>query len=106
MALSRRCLTQSHRSRPATHRQAGSTTASWSGSCSYDATTGVAGTYYTVGGSTPDPLNPAHLYSGPFLITGEGSNTLKYFSKDVRGNSETVKSQAVRIDKTRAGDDE
>jgi len=65
---------------------------------SYDATTGVAATYYTTNGTTPSPASP--LYVSPITITAEGTTSLKYYSVDVRGNAEEIHTQQVRIDKT------
>lgn len=57
---------------------------------------GVAKTYYTTDGSTPTTASPA--YSGPFTVAS--TSTVKFFSVDVAGNAEAVKSQAVQIDPT------
>ncbi|MDY7227735.1 chitobiase/beta-hexosaminidase C-terminal domain-containing protein [Hyalangium rubrum] len=60
-----------------------------------DAGTGTdcAVTYYTVDGSTPDTTSPQ--YMGPLSIS---TNTrLKFFSVDLGGNTETVKSQSYFI---------
>ncbi|MDP2183177.1 MAG: chitobiase/beta-hexosaminidase C-terminal domain-containing protein [Actinomycetota bacterium] len=62
---------------------------------STDATTGVAATYYSTNGSYPTVP-----YAGAFAVSSEGTNLVKYYSVDVRGNAETVKNAYVYIDKT------
>ena len=53
----------------------------------------AATTYFTTDGSTP--TTSSTVYSAP--LTFSTTTTLKYFSKDTAGNSETVKSQTYTI---------
>ena len=39
-------------------------------------------------------------YSGPFILTREGINNLTYFSIDTLGNTETMNTLTIKIDKT------
>jgi len=55
-------------------------------------------TYYTLDGSTPD--QGSFQYSGPILITREGVTVLKFFSVDLLGNKEDVKTEQYIIDTT------
>jgi peptidoglycan/xylan/chitin deacetylase (PgdA/CDA1 family) len=55
---------------------------------------GVAKTYYTTDGSTPTIASP--VYAGAFTIAQ--TTTVKFFSVDNAGNTEAVKTSAVRID--------
>ncbi len=58
-----------------------------------DATSGVAATYYTVDGGGQQ------TYTGsPFIVTGEGSQHIVFWSVDVAGNVETAKSDSFKID--------
>ncbi len=59
-----------------------------------DATSGVDHTEYSTDGST------WHTYSGVFTLSTEGSTTVSYRSIDNAGNTETTKTQEVKIDKT------
>ena len=52
-----------------------------------------ATTYYTTNGATPTTSSP--VYTAPIGIAV--STTLKYFSKDTAGNSETVQTQSYTI---------
>lgn len=57
---------------------------------------GVGGTktYYTTNGTTPTKSSPT--YTGPFPVSV--TTTVKCFSVDGAGNTEAVKTQAVRVD--------
>ncbi|MDP9296900.1 MAG: chitobiase/beta-hexosaminidase C-terminal domain-containing protein [Actinomycetota bacterium] len=55
---------------------------------------GVDKTYYTTDGSTPTTASP--VYTGPFSVSG--TTTVQFFSTDLAGNQEQVKSQLIRID--------
>ena len=60
-----------------------------------DALSGVATTYYTIDGGA------AQLYvGGPFLVGGEGSHRVTYWSVDAAGNIETTHTGFVNIDTT------
>ena len=52
--------------------------------------------YYTVDGSTPNTSSP--IYSSPINISV--TTTLKFFARDLAGNSESVKTQTYTIDTT------
>ncbi len=56
---------------------------------------GVEATYYSVDGS-----NPTVAYTAPFTISSEGTTTVKYYSRDTRGNVESVHTDTLRLDKT------
>lgn len=60
---------------------------------------GCTATYHTTDSSIPTTSSSA---ASSFTISTEGTNTIKYFSKDNAGNSETVKTAGsqVKIDKT------
>ena len=58
---------------------------------------GVDKTYYTTDGSTPTTAST--VYTGPFTVSSTA--TVKFFSADLAGNAEAVKSQLVQIDKTK-----
>ncbi len=55
---------------------------------------GVAATYYTTDGSTPTTASTR--YTGAVSIAS--TRTVKYFSVDVAGNAEAVRSQLIQID--------
>jgi peptidoglycan/xylan/chitin deacetylase (PgdA/CDA1 family) len=57
---------------------------------------GVAATYYTTDGSTP--TTSSTRYTGSFTLAQ--TRTVTYFSIDRAGNSESVKSQLIRVDAT------
>jgi peptidoglycan/xylan/chitin deacetylase (PgdA/CDA1 family) len=59
---------------------------------------GVNATTYTTDGTNPATSPTATLYTGPFTVSQ--SATVKYYSTDMAGNSEAVKSQALQIDTT------
>jgi len=52
--------------------------------------------YYTIDGSTPTISSP--VYSSPINISI--TTTLKFFARDIAGNSETVKTETYTIDTT------
>ena len=55
---------------------------------------GVDKTYYTTNGTTPTTAST--VYTAPFTVAS--TSTVKFFSRDLMGNSEAVKSQVVQID--------
>jgi len=57
-----------------------------------DNLSGVAATSYTVDGG------PSQIYSGPFVVSGEGNHSVTFSSVDAAGNYEQHKSIAVGID--------
>jgi peptidoglycan/xylan/chitin deacetylase (PgdA/CDA1 family) len=57
---------------------------------------GVNSTFYTTDGSDPATSPTATLYTGPFTVPATA--TVKYYSTDMAGNSEAVKSQLIQID--------
>ena len=57
-----------------------------------DATSGVSLTMYRT------DSGPWTTYSGSFLVSGEGSHTVQYYSVDVAGNTEITRSLVVKID--------
>lgn len=63
-----------------------------------DNTSQVYKTYYTKNGSTPTVSSTQ--YSSPILFTTQGTRTLKYFSKDYAGKSESVLTTYIYIDLT------
>ena len=64
-----------------------------------DAASGVTATHYTTNGTTPTTASPQGTL---ITLTADGVYTIKYFSLDNVGNSESVKTGAaqIRIDKT------
>jgi len=59
-----------------------------------DAVSGIANTYYTVN-STGTPSQ----YSGPIEVASDGVTTIKYWSVDGAGNTETTKTVLARLDR-------
>ena len=61
--------------------------------------TGCGTTYYTTNGSTPTTSSSS---GNSFILSDEGTYTVKYFSVDIAGNLETVTNATnqVKIDKT------
>jgi len=57
---------------------------------------GLDRTVYTTDGSNPTTSATAKLYSGPFTVAQ--TTTVKFFSRDIAGNAEAVKSQLIQID--------
>jgi hypothetical protein len=53
---------------------------------------------YTTNGN--DPTSSSTLYAGPFTVSSEGTNQIKFRAWDNAGNAEAVKSQTISIDKT------
>lgn len=58
-----------------------------------DENSGVAKTYYSINGS-------AYVEGTSFVVDKEGINQISYYSIDVAGNKEEVKTKEVKIDKT------
>jgi len=56
----------------------------------------VATTRYTTDGSDPSTSATTVNYTGPFAVTG--TTTVRYYSTDVDGHAETVKSQLIQLD--------
>jgi len=57
-----------------------------------DTGSGVVATTYTV------DAQPGELYTGPVLVTGEGTHTITYASEDVVGHVETTHTGYINID--------
>ena len=55
----------------------------------------ISGTYYSVDGSPPSVP-----YTSQFVVSTEGTTTVKYFSVDIWGNVETERTEQVRVDNT------
>ena len=60
-----------------------------------DATSGVVSTEYSLDGGAWTP------YTQPVDVSGDGTHTVAYRSRDAAGNTETEKAATVRIDGTR-----
>jgi hypothetical protein len=57
---------------------------------------GLKNTFYTTDGSNPQTSSTAIRYTAPFTVSQ--TTTVKYYSTDVAGNLESVKSQLIQID--------
>ncbi|MFW9795288.1 MAG: OmpL47-type beta-barrel domain-containing protein, partial [Candidatus Thorarchaeota archaeon] len=57
-----------------------------------DDLSGIDSTYYRIG------FGPLQKYIVPFSISGDGVHTISFYSVDLCGNVETMKSKTVRID--------
>ncbi len=68
--------------------------------CSDGVSSGCNETEYCVDQTPAAPCIPNITYSGPFDITAEGYNYLRFNSTDNVGNVETTNSRLVKIDKT------
>lgn len=66
-------------------------------SCS-DATSGCSATYYC--NDTANSCTPSTAYSGTIQISSETTSYVRYYSNDSAGNSETIKNQTIKIDRT------
>ena len=56
---------------------------------------GCAETYYCV--DQADDCDPDTVYTEPFHVSAEGTNYVRFFSKDIAGNTEAIRSETVRI---------
>lgn len=63
-------------------------------SCTDGSGSGCANTYYTTDGSTPTTLSPSGTN---FTLSGDGTYTIKYFSVDNAGNTESVKTGSHQV---------
>jgi probable HAF family extracellular repeat protein len=59
-----------------------------------DGGSGVAATNYCVDGGA------SMTYTGPFTVSGDGTHSVKFWSQDRAGNSETAQADSVTIDGT------
>ena len=59
-----------------------------------DNLSGVANTFYSINGGTPQ------TYTSTFSIAGDGVYAIEFWSVDVAGNTETHKTRTVKIDTT------
>ena len=77
------------------------TTAGYNGSTTVTLTAtdaggwGVDKTYYTTDGSTP--TTSSTVYTAPFKLGTPGSYTVRFFSADLAGNAEQVRSQQISV---------
>jgi hypothetical protein len=62
--------------------------------CDDGAGSGCAATYYTLDGSVPTPASPR--YTGPLALSA--STTLRFFSVDVAGNAEGLRTERYVLD--------
>ena len=60
---------------------------------------GISATHYTIDGNTPTRLSPKiqDLLNQKIIISLSGIYTIKYFSVDIAGNSEPVKTAAYQV---------
>ena len=66
-----------------------------------DATSGVAATYYTTDGSVPTKSSSVYSSATGIVLSADGSYVVKYFSADVAGNAEAVRtSGTINVDRT------
>ena len=56
---------------------------------------GLASTFYTTDGSAPTTTST--VYSGPFQLSSPATYNIQFFSTDVAGNAEQVRSQSVQV---------
>jgi photosystem II stability/assembly factor-like uncharacterized protein len=82
------------------HNAASDPTAGWSNASvvvtldGSDALSGVAATYYAI------DTGSQTTYSGPFVVSSDGSHAITYWSVDKAGNAETPQTAYVNIDTT------
>lgn len=62
-----------------------------------DLGSGVAGTWYKVDGDS------YRAYTGPFVVSGDGTHAVSYYSTDNANNNETPRQLAIQIDTTSPG---
>jgi uncharacterized repeat protein (TIGR01451 family) len=60
-----------------------------------DATSGVAATFYTLDGGSPQTYS-----GGAFVVSGDGMHTIVYYSVDSAGNEENANKRVIPIDST------
>ncbi|RLI32207.1 hypothetical protein DRO66_11665, partial [Candidatus Bathyarchaeota archaeon] len=59
-----------------------------------DETSGIDETLYRVDGGN------WQIYANPFIVSDDGEHTLEYYSVDVAGNEENIKTETFKIDQT------